>query len=210
MGTARLADGLAADRVSRRARQTRARSRVRRRVDKRRAAARARYGYYQRLLARDQSEAAELIDNHMKVEAPESVYDALMLPALAYAERDRLEQRLSSEEEAGIIEATRELIADAADVIHRDVATASAAVSTDPLPGPREPLSVLGYAVNGAADEVALTMLADLLAELPITLEIVGARTQALELISLVRDRKFSVVCFADLPRVRPRKHGIS
>ena len=158
------------------------------------------YGYYQRLLARDQSEAAELIDNHMKADTPESVYDALMLPALAYAERDRLEQRLSSEEEAGIIEATRDLIADAADVIHRDVPTPSAAVSPDPLRGPREPLSVLGYAVNGAADEVALTMLADLLAELPITLEIVGARTQTLELISLVRDRKFSVVCFADLP----------
>ena len=54
------------------------------------------YGYYQRLLARDQSEAADLIERHIKTEPPRSVYDALLLPALNYAERDRLEERLSA------------------------------------------------------------------------------------------------------------------
>ena len=68
------------------------------------------YGYYQRLVARDQSEAAELIDSHIKTGPPASVYDALLLPALSYAERDRLEHRLSWEEEAAVIDATRELI----------------------------------------------------------------------------------------------------
>jgi hypothetical protein len=48
------------------------------------------YGYYQRLLARDQSEAADLIERYIKTESPRSVYDALLLPALNYAERDRL------------------------------------------------------------------------------------------------------------------------
>ena len=59
------------------------------------------YGYYQRLLARDQSEAADLIERHVKTESPRSVYDALLLPALNYAERDRLEHRLSPDEEIG-------------------------------------------------------------------------------------------------------------
>ena len=49
------------------------------------------YGYYQRLLARDQGEAADLIERHIKTESARSVYDALLLPALNYAERDRLE-----------------------------------------------------------------------------------------------------------------------
>jgi hypothetical protein len=31
------------------------------------------YGYYQRLLARDQSEAADLIERHIKTEPPRSV-----------------------------------------------------------------------------------------------------------------------------------------
>ena len=159
------------------------------------------YGFYQRLVARDQSEAAELIDSHIKTEPPASVYDALLLPALSYAERDRLERRLSSEEEAAVIEATRELIADAAEIIRRHAEAEPPAAAADPsLLGPREPLRVLGYAVNGAADEVALAMLAHLLDDLPIAMEITATRMQAVELVSLVRDRKFSVVCFADLP----------
>jgi predicted PurR-regulated permease PerM len=159
------------------------------------------YGYYQRLLARDQSEAAELIDRHIKTEPPASVYDALLLPALSYAERDRLEHRLSLEEEAAVIDATRELISDAAEIIRRHAETEPPAAAADPsLLGPREPLRVLGYAVNGAADEVALAMLAHLLDDLPIAMEITGTRMQAVELVSLVGDRKFSVVCFADLP----------
>jgi predicted PurR-regulated permease PerM len=158
------------------------------------------YIYYQRLLARDQSEAADLIDRYTKTEPSESVYDALMLPALSYAERDRLEQRLSAEEEAALVAATRELISDAVECIRRHVDTESPAASADPsLLGPREPLAVLGYAVKGAADEVALAMLAHLLSDLPIALEITETRMQASALVSLVRDRKFSVVCVADL-----------
>jgi predicted PurR-regulated permease PerM len=158
------------------------------------------YGYYQRLVARDLSEAAELIDRHIKTGPPESVFDALMLPALSYTERDRLELRLSLEEEAAVIEATRELVSDAAESIRRHEDTKPPSASADGSLGPREPLAALGYAVNGVADEVALAMLAHLLDDLPIAMEITGARMQAVELLSLVRDRQFAVVCFADLP----------
>ena len=159
------------------------------------------YGFYQRLVARDQSEAAELIDAYIKTEPAASVYDALLLPALGHAERDRLEHRLSSEEEAAVIEATRELISDAAETIHRHAESEPPAAAADPLVlGPREPLRVLGYAVTGPADEVALAMLSHLVDGLPITMEITGTRMQAVELVSLVRDRRLSVVCFADLP----------
>ena len=158
-------------------------------------------GFYQRLVARDQSEAAELIDIHIKTEPPSSVDDALLLPALSYAERDRLEHRLSSEEEAAVIDAVRELVVDAAETIRRHAETEPPAAAADPsLLEAREPLRVLGYAVNGAADEVALAMLTHLLDDLPIATEIMGTRMQAAQLASLVGDRKFSVVCFADLP----------
>ncbi len=158
------------------------------------------YGYYQRLLARDQSEAADLVERYIKTESPRSVYDALLLPALNYAERDRLEQRLSPDEEMAVIDATRELLSDAAETIRRLHPEAPAPADDPPLPGPREPLRVLGYPTNGVADEVALAMLAHLLDDLPIDLEIAGTRLQASELLSLVRERGFSVVCLADLP----------
>ena len=160
------------------------------------------YGYYQRLLARDQSEAAELIDSHIKTETPASVYDALLLPALCYAERDRLEHRLSSEEEAAVIDATRELISDAAETIRR---TRGDGATRRGLPIPRSwdrasRCAHWATQSTGAPIEVALAMLAHLLDDLPIAMEITGTRMQAAELVSLVEDRKFSVVLFADLP----------
>ncbi len=157
------------------------------------------YGYYQRLLARDQSEAADLIERYIKTESPRSVYDALLLPALNYAERDRLEQRLSADEETAVIDATRELLSDAAESIRR-LHPEPPAPPDDPLPGPREPLRVLGYAANGVADELALAMLVHLLHDLPIAVEMTKTRLQASEIVSLVQEQGFSVVCLADLP----------
>ena len=166
----------------------------------------AEFGYYQRLLARDQTEAADLIEQYIKTESPRSVYDALLLPALNYAERDRLEERLSPVEETAVLDATRELLSDAAESIRRLHPEASAPSDDTPLPGPREPLRVLGYATNGAADELALAMLAHLLDDLPIRVEIVSTRLQATELLSLVQQGAFSIVCLADLPPSPPSK----
>ena len=163
------------------------------------------FGYYQRLLARDQSEAADLIEQHIKTEAPLSVYDALLLPALNYAERDRLEQRLSLDEETAVIDATRELLSDAAESIRRLQPEASS--PDDPaLPGARKPLRVLGLATNGIADELALQMLGHLLDDLPIVVEITKGRMLASEVVSLVQAQGVSVVCLADLPPSPPSK----
>ena len=163
------------------------------------------YGYYQRLLARDQSEAADLIERHIKAEPPRSVYDALLLPALNYAERDRLEQRLSLEEETAVIDATRELLSDAAESIQRLEPEPSP--PDDPtLPGPREPLRVLGFATNGGADELSLEMLGHLLDDLPIVVEVTKGRMLASELVALVEAQGVSVICLADLPPSPPSK----
>ncbi len=161
------------------------------------------YGYYQRLLARDQSEASDLIERHVAGEAPDTVYDALLLPALNYAERDRLEERLSLDEELTVIEATRELTVDAARALH---ALAPAAgplgldVETLHPPPAGTTLSVMGYAANGAADEIALTMLKALLDPAHAALEITSARMLAADVIALVEERKCRVICIADLP----------
>src|SRR5678816_3457689 len=94
----------------------------------------AEYGYYQRLLARDQSEAADLIERHIKTDTPRSVYDSLLLPALNYAERDRLEERLSPDEETAVVDATRELLSDAAESIRHLNSEPAAPPDGPPLP----------------------------------------------------------------------------
>jgi hypothetical protein len=153
------------------------------------------YGYYQRLLARDPGEAADLIEKHIKNEPWGTVYDALLLPALNYAERDRMENQLSPDEEDAVIEATRELLTDAANSIRR-----LQPLAIDPTASPVEPLQVLGYAANGPADELALAMLAQSVSDLPIAIEITNTRMQATELVALVRSQGVQVICIADLP----------
>ena len=148
------------------------------------------YSYYQRLLARDQAEAADLIEQYIKAEPPRSVYDALLLPALNYAERDRLELRLSTEEEMAVIDATRELLSDTAEWVR----------TLEEQPAPHAPIRILGYAANGAADNVALTMLGHVMADLPLSVEILSGRMQATELVAAVRAAGVAVVCLADLP----------
>jgi len=166
------------------------------------------FNYYQRLLARDPSEAADIIERHVKAEPWGSVYDALLLPALNYAERDRLERRLSQDEENAVIESTRELLADAAESIRKlpQRVDAEKVVADVSVQGPRDPLRVLGYATNGAADELALAMLAHSLHDMPIVIELTKTRMQASELVALVQAQGYSVVCLADLPPSPPSK----
>jgi predicted PurR-regulated permease PerM len=163
------------------------------------------YGYYQRLLARDQSEAADIIERHIKMEAPRSVYDALLLPALNYAERDRLEERLSADEETAVIDATRELLSDTAEAIRRLESEPAPSDEASPAVA-RDALRVLGVATNGGADELALEMLAHVLNDLPIVVEVAKGRMLASELVSHVQARGVSVICLADLPPSPPSK----
>ncbi len=164
------------------------------------------YNYYQRLLARDQSEAADLIETYMKASPPDSVYDALLLPALNYAERDRLEGRLSPAEESAVIDATGELLADAAASIAGSTPEPEPADAAPELPGPRVSMRVLGYAANGGSDDLALSMLAHLLREFPIDLAIHPTRLHAAHLTRLVRDRQVTAIVISDLPPSPPSK----
>jgi hypothetical protein len=147
--------------------------------------------YYQRLLARDQAAAAEIVERYVKTQPVESVYDALLIPALNYAERDRLEERLSSEEETAVIETTRELIDLLADT--------PASPSDEPI-SLASPIRALGYPANGPSDELALRMLGQTLSGTHIALEITTTRVMASELVAHVRDGGYSLVVIADLP----------
>ncbi len=103
--------------------------------------------YYQRLLARDYAEASDLLERHAATEPAETVYDAVMLPALSYAERDRIEGRLEPDEELAVVEATADLLAERLDAPDDVVVAGSDA------------MRVLGLAAEGAPDVLALRML---------------------------------------------------
>lgn len=159
-----------------------------------------RHGYYQRILAKDTAEAADLIEGHVKSESPRSVYDGLVLPALNFAEMDRLEGRLTADEESSVLDITRELLSEATDQVTRAEASARRG---DPTPGLAPPLRVLGYPTNGTSDALALEVFARAVDDLPVTLE-VSSRLLASELATWVEREGIAAVCIADLPPSPP------
>ncbi len=151
--------------------------------------------YYQRLLAGDQAEASDLLERHLAAEDPESVFDAVMLPALSYAERDRIEGRLEPEEEQAVIDATGELLSMTFDV-----------PTSGPESMPAEKIAVLGLAAAGAPDALALRMLAHLLKDTPLVLDVRERAVLSAEVLEAVKAGRYRAVCIADIPPSAPSR----
>jgi hypothetical protein len=147
--------------------------------------------FYQRLLARDLGDAADLFDRHVRTNAPESVYDALAVPALNFAERDRLEGRLQPEDETALVDAVRDLVGD------------RVAGRAEVLPAT---LAVTAVAANGAPDELALRMLGQLLRDTGVALDVLAHPLVTSEIVALVRASGRRIVCIADLPPSAPSR----
>ena len=66
--------------------------------------------YYQRLLARDQDEATDVVEAYVNANGRESVHDAVLLPALFYAKQDRDRGLLSEGDAQFVGQTTREIL----------------------------------------------------------------------------------------------------
>jgi predicted PurR-regulated permease PerM len=117
--------------------------------------------YYQRLLARDQDEALDIVEAYVSEDGRESVYDTVLLPALYYAKQDRDRGLLSEADAQFVGQSTREIL----DVLAHDVPTPS---ERDPGgrsvsdPGDTR-VRILGCPARDEADVVALEMVRQLL-----------------------------------------------
>ena len=69
--------------------------------------------FYQRLLARDQDEAEGLIIEEMgRLESPEQIYDAMLLPSLGAIKRNRVSGDITEDDEQYALQAIREIVED--------------------------------------------------------------------------------------------------
>ena len=66
--------------------------------------------FYQRLLARDEREASEVLEKAMAGRPMEEAYDEVLVPTLILAEEDRKNDELEDSAERFIRDTTRELI----------------------------------------------------------------------------------------------------
>jgi hypothetical protein len=152
--------------------------------------------YYQRLLARDQDEATELVDAFLEDHPAEMVYDQVLVPALVLAKRDRERHTLAAEDEGFILNVTRDILNDL-------VSPQEACGTTSEEPLPEQPkISILGCPARDAEDELALHMFRQLLQgdHVHCQVEILSAQTLCGELVSHVEQERPDLVCIAALP----------
>lgn len=150
--------------------------------------------YYQRLLAMDDDEAAEVAETVLKEKTLTELYDSVILPALSLAEQDRHEGRLDAERAAFVFQTTRELIDDLG--ARRASSDQPADEQTAPQSSPR---SLLCVAARDKADELAGQMLVQLVRDPGVQIELL--RTADLEdAAARLRQQQFDIIFVSALP----------
>jgi predicted PurR-regulated permease PerM len=114
--------------------------------------------FYQRLLARDEREAGEILEKSLRDRSLEETYDEVLIPALVLAEEDRLHGDLEEGTERFIRQSARELIEELG---FKDAETERRPDDTEPAGKKRgRPLRVMCVPVRDEVDELAAMMLA--------------------------------------------------
>jgi predicted PurR-regulated permease PerM len=114
--------------------------------------------FYQRLLAMDEDEAVEIVEQALKDKTLTEVCDSVLIPALGLAEQDRHENRLDREHSDFVFQTTSEVIEELAD----RQSAAAAALEAETNPPATSPLSILCLPSRDKADELAGMMLVEL------------------------------------------------
>jgi len=163
---------------------------------------------YQRLLAGDQEEAAELVEEALEQTSLAEVYDAVLIPALALAESDRRRGDIDEGRQKFIFQSLKDMVEDLGgrqkDGMPQPAADGEAVETHDSadlviLSTLAKPCILLLPARN-EADEIAATMLAQLVETSGFKVETISETVLAGELANLIARRQADVVCISAMP----------
>jgi hypothetical protein len=129
--------------------------------------------YYQRLLARDEDEAASIVEEYARDNSPDQVYDAVLLPALESAKRDRGRGALSEDDARFVVGRTREIVEE---------------LGPPPDEAVGERIRVLGCPARDELDELGLLMFRRLAQRRGVEVEVASATLFASEAVALARE----------------------
>jgi predicted PurR-regulated permease PerM len=148
--------------------------------------------YYQRLVARDQDEASELVEEFVQTHTLDAVYEQVLLPALALARKDREREELDADDFEFVLRATRDVLEELGAVEQERYAEKAAATPPKAV--------LLACPARDEADEVALLMFARLLAPQGYKVEVISSRILAAEVLARVGNECPTVVLVGSLP----------
>jgi predicted PurR-regulated permease PerM len=150
--------------------------------------------YYQRLLARDQDEATDIVEAYVSADGRESVYDTVLLPALYYAKQDRDRGLLSEGDAQFVGQATREIL----DVLAHDTPALSERDTGDLSvsdPGADTRVRIVGCPARDEADALALEMVRHLLDPARYRLEVSETGMLTAEVVAWVDLHRPALLC---------------
>jgi predicted PurR-regulated permease PerM len=144
--------------------------------------------FYQRLLAEDEDEATEIVEEFVRTHPPEQIYDAVLLPALTSLKQDRGRGALTQDDARFILSRTRE------------IAEELALRLPPPAPTSPERLRILACPARDEVDEVALVMFRQVLDGGCCDVEVVSTERLSSEVVALARSTRSTLICVATVP----------
>jgi len=150
---------------------------------------------YQRLLARDEDEAADIVEEYRETHSLEETCEDLLLGALLALKRDLAADRIVRDDGDFVASALDELVDELAEAGAEEDAEAP-----DLAAAPARRALIVGLPVRDRVDEIALEMLGVLLKKEPCDFEIIAAEALVGEKIAEVEARRPAAVCVLTLP----------
>src|ERR1700675_4020774 len=164
--------------------------------------------YYQRLLASDQAEAKQVLEEYLKTNSLEDLYDSVLIPALALAEQDRHHDDLEEITEQFICKSTKELLDELGDKSKEPAAAEVQKAQSDlaalsapkiSVHHPAHVTSVVCIPARDEADEIVAIMLTELLEPPGYHAQAISIGTTA-EMLAKVNEAAPDIVFFSALP----------
>lgn len=162
---------------------------------------------YQRLLAGDQEEVDELVEEALEQSSLAEVYDSVLIPALALAEIDRRRGDIDEARQKFIFQSLKETIEDLGER-QKDLAeqqrNSDATETNDQadfvISSTSAKPCILLLPARNAADEIAATMLAQLVETSGFRVETISETVLSGELVDLIAERQADLVCISAMP----------
>ena len=164
---------------------------------------------YQRLLAGDMEEAAQLLESSLEHKSLVDVYDNVLIPALAIAETHWQLGDLNDGKHKFIMQSLKEMLQDRSDrqqeklaaQAKKDVASADVAagntVSAEATKSKLSPLKIICLPARTEADEITAMMLAQILGTTGCSVHAVSVMSLTDEMVDLIDQNSADVICVA-------------
>jgi AI-2E family transporter len=148
---------------------------------------------YQRFLATDEDEVAEIVDNYIDKHSLAAAFEDLIVPTLRLIDEDLLSGTLNEADRARVLQDVRALIADL-DETHAPPAPPAGSTPANDTP------AVICIPARDLGDEIGCVMLARLLAEGGVSSRIIPSKLLASEMVEEVARSSTRQLCISVVP----------